>query len=353
MIEDSEDFYQLEEKFLVVLDSSIPTLVSTTNNTIEQSLVNKSDLVFDLQVPIQKGLEDIQLKCSVKSAVFPNSQYLINSTNSYFGVVLLDVSSNPYLLGTLNLDIPKGNYNTESLRTTIQELIFALLQLRGILTTIFYVSYDPVKCAYIFTMETEDPNIVQFYISFQPSDIGTRRSVSQLGTVLGFSNDFIYYSGPIVDSKNTQGNLFSNVNKVVSAPYPSNLSGLRSINVIAQNINTNSITVRPFFSFLGYSNSIVNSNYNNANLTQFFRNNIICNIVCNANPMEYIFYEKQSDFFIDLKEPTLGRIHILLTDNYGNLLELNNQDWTIVLEFTLLKKKEFKTKSFYEYLARS
>jgi hypothetical protein len=353
MIEESEDFYNLEEKFLVVLDSAIPTLISTTNTSIEQSTINKSDVVFDLQVPIQKSLEDIQLKCSVKSAVFPNSQYLINSTNSYYGIALLDVSANPVITGILNFDIPKGNYNTESLRTTLQELIFTGLNNRGFTDVIFYVSYDPVKCSYIFEMETDNVNISQFYISFQPSDIGTRRSVSQLGTVLGFFNDFIYYSGPLVDSKNTQGNLFSNVNKVVSAPYPSNLSGLRSINVIMQNVNTNSITVRPFFSFLGYSNSIVNSNYNNALLSQFFRNNIICNIVCNANPMEYIFYEKQSDFFIDLKEPTLGRIHILLTDIYGNLLELNNQDWTITLEFTLLKKKEFKTKSFYEYLSRS
>jgi hypothetical protein len=31
--------------------------------------------------------------------------------------------------------------------------------------------------------------------------------------------------------------------------------------------------------------------------------------------------------------------------------ELNNQDWTITLEMSLLKKKEFKTKSFYEYLS--
>ena len=79
--------------------------------------------------------------------------------------------------------------------------------------------------------------------------------------------------------------------------------------------------------------------------------NIICNVSCNANPMDYIFYEKSSDFYIDLKEPFLSRFHILLTDNYGNLLELNNQDWTIVLEISLLKKKEFKTKSFYEYLS--
>ena len=76
MIEESQDFYQIEEKFLVVLDSAIPTLVSTTNTTVEQSSINKSDLVFDLQVPIQKSLEDIQLRCSIKSAVFPNSQYL-------------------------------------------------------------------------------------------------------------------------------------------------------------------------------------------------------------------------------------------------------------------------------------
>jgi len=352
MIEESQDFYVLEEKFLVVLDSGIPTQISATNTTLEQSFINKSNLVFDLQLPIQKTLEDIQLKCSVKSAVLPNSQYLINSTNSYFAICLLDSDDVPVITGNINFEIPRGNYNTESLRTTLEDVITTGLNNRGFTDVFFYILYDPVKCSYIFTMQTENVNISQFYLSFQPKDLGTRTSVSQLGTILGFFNDLIYFSGPLVEFQNTNA-VFSNIDKEIIAPFPSNLSGLRSINVILQNCNTNSITVKPFFSFLGFQNSIINSNYNNAGLIQFFRNNIMCNIPCNANSMEYIFYEKQNDFSIDLKEPTLGRINIMLTDTYGNLLEFNNQDWTITLEFSFLKKKEFKTKSFYEYLARS
>jgi hypothetical protein len=352
MIEESEDFYQIEEKFLVVLDSAIPSQISASNASLEQSFINKSNLVFDLQTPIQKSFEDIQLKCSVKSAIIPNSQYLINSTNSLFAIALLDESGIQVNNGVLPIRVPIGNYSTESLRSTLESLINTELYNDGFSNTSFSVSYDTITYTYLFSMQTTSTTIDQFYISFRPKDIITNTSVSQLGTVLGFLNDIVYVSG--FESIGQDTNVyFSDIDKVVPAPFPSNLSGLRSINVILQNYNTNSITVKPFRSILGYADSIINSNFNNSSLVQFFRNNVMCNIVCNANPMEYIYYEKQSDFFIELKEPTLGRINIMLADTYGNLLELNNQDWTITLEFTLLKKKQFKTKSFYEYLARS
>ena len=352
MIEESEDFYQIEEKFLVVLDSAIPSQVSASNATLEQSFIYKSYFVFDLQTPIQKSIEDIQLKCSVKSAIIPNSQYLINSTNSLFAICLLDENGYQINNGVLPIRLPIGNYNTESLRTALQSLINTEVDSEGFAGTSFSVSYDSISYTYLFLMQTTSETIKQFYLSFRPKDIITNTSVSQLGTILGFSNDIVYVSG--FESFGQDTNVyFSDIDKVVEAPFPSNLSGLRSINVILQNYNTNSISVKPFKSFIGYADSIVNSNFNNSTLVQFFRNNIMCNIVCNSNPMEYIYYEKQSDFFIELKEPTLGRINIMLADTYGNLLELNNQDWTITLEFTLLKKKQFKTKSFYEYLARS
>lgn len=352
MIEDRQEFYQVEEKFLVVLDSAIPTSVPTSEKTQEQSFINKSDMIFDLQMPIQKSIEDIQLKCSMKSAVFPNSQYLINSTNSYFAICLLDESAIQVNNGVVQIVVPFGNYNTESLRNTLENLINTNMYSDGFTNTTFTVSYNSITSCYYFTMQSTDLNVKQFYISFRPKDITTQTSVSQLGTVLGFLNDIVYVSGFEAIGQDTNV-YYSDIDKAINAPFPSNLSGLRSINVILQNYNTNSITIRPFKSFIGYADSIVNSNYNNSSYVSVFRNNIICNVICNANPMEYIFYEKQSDFFIDLKEPTLGRIHILLTDTYGNLLELNNQDWTITLEFSLLKKKDFKTKSFYEYLARS
>jgi hypothetical protein len=352
MIEDSTNFYEIEEKFLIVLDSAIPTQIGNLQTNILQALANKSDLYFDLETPVQKSLEDIQLKCSVKSAVFPNSQYLINSYNSYFAICLIDDTNTPIDGGNKVIEIEKGNYNTESLRIELSTQINTEFNNNGFADVSFLVSYDSSKYTYIFVMNTANTSIRQFYISFQPKDLGTNISVSQLGTVLGFNNDFIYCSGNAIEPLNTN-TFFSGINKQVFAPYPSNLSGLRSINVILKNYSTSSIPIRPYNSLIGFKNSIVNSNFNSSIKTTFIRQNVICNIICNANPMEYIFYEKQNDFYIDFKEPYLGRIHILLTDNYGNLLELNNQDWTLTLEMSLLKKKEFKTRSFYEYLSRS
>lgn len=358
MIEDSTDYYQIEEKFLVVLDSAIPSEVGNIDeyNTpflqtrINNSLTNKSDLKFDLQYPIQKSSEDIQLKCSVKSAVFPNSQYVINTTNSYFAVGLLDSTSTPIIGGNLVVEIPSGNYSTESLRSTLQTYIQSEFDDNGYDEVIWTVGYNTIKSEYVFSFTTTSVDITEFFISFQPSDIATYTAVSQLGTVIGFLNDYRYYSSYKIEALSTNA-VFSYVSKKITANYPSNVSGLRSFNVILKNYHTSSIPIRPYNSQFGFKNSILNSSFNNSDYQQFYRQNIICNVSCNANPMDYIFYEKSSDFYIDLKEPFLSRFHILLTDNYGNLLELNNQDWTIVLEISLLKKKEFKTKSFYEYLS--
>jgi hypothetical protein len=105
MIEDSTNFYEIEEKFLIVLDSAIPTQIGNLQPNILQALANKSDLYFDLETPVQKSLEDIQLKCSVKSAVFPNSQYLINSYNSYFAICLIDDTGTPKIDGNKVIEI--------------------------------------------------------------------------------------------------------------------------------------------------------------------------------------------------------------------------------------------------------
>ena len=362
MIEEGTDFYEIEQKFLVVLDSAIPTSIG--NNTevytditqiaINNSFTNKSDLVFLLQYPIEKNREDIQLKASIKSAIFPNSQYLINDTNNLFAIQLLDNSTpiTPILDGGLVIQISNGNYDTESLRVELQTKINSAFASSPYPDVVFSVSYNYTTLKYTFSFTTSNSGITQFYISFQPKDIATNTSVSQLGTIIGFLNDFIYFSGYKVSSLATNA-VFSYKNKSIDSAYPSNLSGLRCFNVILKNYSTSSIPIIPYNSQLGYKNSIVNSSFNNSSYQQGIRNNVICNVVCNCNPFEYIYYEKSSDFYIDLQDPQLNRLHILLTDNYGNLLDLNNQDWSITFEFSILKRKEFKTKSFYEYLSQA
>lgn len=359
MIEDSTNFYEIEEKFLVVLDSAIPTEIGNYQSVqgadkykyLNNVYTNKSDLIFDLQKPITKSLEDIQLKCSVKNAVFPNSQYIINNTNNYFAICLIDDSDTPILGTNLLIELPQGNYNTESLSNELLQTISTAYSNIGIgvATILWQVNYSFKTCKYTISFTSPNPYYKNFYISFQPKDLGTRTSVSQLGSVIGFSNDFVYISGNMVEALNDNA-IFSEENRIIEANFPSNLSGLRSFNVILKNYNTSSIPIRPYNSEFGFKNSIINSNFNNGLYNDHSRENIICNVLCNANPMEYIFYEKSSDFYIDLKEPFLSRIHIQLTDTYGNLLQLNGQDWSMTLEFSLLKKKDFKTKSFYEYL---
>lgn len=359
MIEEQQNFFQIEEKFLVVLDSKIPSRVGNSQtqnvyNSVTQAAQNniysnKSDLIFDLQIPIIKQIEDIQLKCSVKNGIFPNSTYNINYTNSYFAIALIDDTQTPIITGNISMTIPQGNYNTESLRIKMQDVINTQLVSNGFNDVTFSITYDNITNKYSFEMVSSNSYYLAFYISFQAADIGTISGVSQLGDVIGFFNDFKYFSGNKISTLSSNA-IFSYQTKIITASFISNLSGLRAFNVILKNYNTSSINIIPSNSQIGYSNSIINGSYNNSLTQQFNKNNVICNISCNCNPMEYIFYEKQDDFFIELKEPIFSRIHIQLADNLGNLLDLNNCDWSMTLEFSLLKKKDYKTKSFYEIL---
>lgn len=342
MIEDSTQILQIEEKRLVVLDSKIPTTLTAS------SISKKSDLIFDLEIPIIRGVDDLQLKCSIKNAVFPNSFYTINATNSYISITLfygttLDTNTN------ISLSVPFGNYSSYLFIQQLQTLINTEYTSKGYPQITFTLSLlantNQIKFSFVDTNHT----YTDFRISFQPSNIGTINSISQMGDIIGFLNDFDYLSGNVVSIFNTNA-IFSNISGIIISPYPCNLSGLKCFNVILRNYNTSSIPIQSYTSQIGFKNSIKNSNYNNSSVTTYIRNNIMCNISVNANPGEYIFYDKQSDFFIDIKEYVLQRIHIQIVDNLGNLLEFNNQDWTMTLEFSLLKNKEIKTKSFYEIL---
>ena len=360
MISEGTNYYEVEEKFLVVLDSAIPTQIGGLEQiqgfnlqdtaSLNNAYTKKSNLIFDLKYPIQKSAEDIQLKVAVKSGVFPNSQYIINSTNSLFAIGLIDDTNTPVVGGNLVCEIPQGNYDVETLRQQLYTVITNTFNNAGFFDIYWNVTYNTTTYKYVFNLDIGGTSVREFFISFQPEDLGTRTAVSQLGSVIGFLNDYKYYSGYIIDTLKTNA-IFSYTSASITSNYPSNLSSIRSINVILQNYNTSSIPIQPYTSQFGYKNSIVKSSFNNNQYQQFHRENVICNVSCNANPMEYVFYEKQDDFYIDVKESVLGRFHILLTDNYGNLLELNNLDWTLTLEISLLKKKDFKTKSFYEYLS--
>ena len=367
MIEDQQNYFQIEEKFLVVLDSKLANAYGSSSSTNIDNVIQqideyklyssvysqKSDLIFTLESPISKTIDDIQLKCCIKNAVFPNSFYNINILNSRLAIYILDDGGNPVANGNLVIDLPFGNYNTETLRKELFNLLDAEILQSGFSTTNdfnFDILYDNITCKYTFQMYSYNlPAYANFYISFQPQDIVLNQSVSQLGDVLGFMNDIRYFSGNTITNFNTNS-IFSGINRRIEAIFPSNLSGIKCFNIILKNYNTYSIPSKSMNSPIGFKNSIINGVYNNTTIKQTNKKNIIANVICNCNPFEYIFYTEQNSFYIDMKEPVLNQIHIQIADNLGSLVDFNNQDWSITLEFSLMKKKEYKTRSFYEIL---
>ena len=139
---------------------------------------------------------------------------------------MLDSTFTPIIGGNLVIEIPRGNYSTESLRNSLQANIQGEFNDNGYSDVIWSITYDTVKYEYVFDFTTINVNISEFFISFQPSDIATYTAVSQMGTVLGFLNDYRYFSGYKIEALSTNA-VFSYTSKKITANYPSNVSGLR------------------------------------------------------------------------------------------------------------------------------
>jgi hypothetical protein len=78
--------------------------------------------------------------------------------------------------------------------------------------------------------------------------------------------------------------------------------------------------------------------------------NIAASIPVNASQNGVIYYEKKNDFNIKIREPTIDYFDIALRDDLGNLLDLNNQHYNLVLQFNILKDIPRYVDSFHQIL---
>ena len=241
---------------------------------------NVADSIFtipNIEIDILK--EDVYV--GVKNAVIPYSWYVVNSTNNKLDIT---IDGTAY-----SVNIPLGNYNVNTLLTQLKSLIDALQTLHSISGS-FSITYLG--------------KINKFYF-FHSAKSFSFRSTSTCFELLGF-NDGITYVASALPFQTIKHELTSTIGInlfVVRAVY------VNSNNFILQNINS--------------------STPSNAG--------ILASISTTGNPNSIIHYENTSKHKIHTLN-NINNLHIKLTDQDGDLLELNSINWSMTLELTIIPK---------------
>lgn len=339
MIEDFENFVQIDESFIVVLDSRNATTVHSQNG-------DNSDLTFKLQSPIQQPFNAINQKASVLNFTCPYSQYVINDTNNVLGISF-DTTGTPYYNANYTapyksfyVKLKHGNYNAYTFITELVNQFNILSNRYGSQNPLglFTISFDVQRHKYTLSNNTfyffisQNLIFTNFFDTVFPSS-----SFYTIGDVMGFDNTQTYYSKPATESESLFSAPFS-----ITMPYPVNFSGLQSFNIHIENIKTYNLPYQ--------AKNLILSKNNLQEFQNYSKGNIACSIPVNCDPMEIIFYEKIGQFAFSIKDEQIDTLRINLRDDLGNLLQLNGQNWNMTIEFILTKHVEKKTRNFYSIL---
>lgn len=238
--------------------------LNSANSTYKNNSTYLSDVEFyfpNLLIS-NDNIEKVELILS--HAEIPVSFYTINYTNSWFKYKL---DTDPII----NVQVPVGNYNANTLITAILTLIndanfeITISKITGRLT------WHHNKTFNIYTDNTYS-----------------------IGKVLGFELNQIYTSTSLP-------------NYTLNTPYPLNLLGIKKINIESSELFTNNIT-----------------SFNSSTLS------LIQSLPVDQPSFGLIIYENKTGTTNLLKVKELNKIDIKMTDEGHNLINFNNIDWTLL-----------------------
>lgn len=90
-----------------------------------------------------------------------------------------------------------------------------------------------------------------------------------------------------------------------------------------------------FYSYLYiYSNL---QTYNFSKISQINKMNLLCSIPIDTQPNSMISYRRNTDFKSNTYQSFIPNLEIKICDKYGNIINLNGCDWSMVLQFDIVK----------------
>ena len=222
-----------------------------------------SNVSFDTPGLVIKNPLISRIELSVLHAEIPVSFYTINYSNSWFKYKL---DNDPII----NVQLPVGNYNANTLITALLTLIN---------DTNFTIIINKIN------------GIVQFHHN-KTFNIYTDNTNS-IGKILGFNLNSIYTS--------TETPLYT-----LTALYPLNLLGIKKLNISSTSLITNN-----FSSAIG-STSLINS------------------ISVDQPPFGLIVYQNTGGVKFTLTNTDIHKIDLAITDEDFNYINFNNINWSII-----------------------
>lgn len=229
-----------------------------------------SDVLFETNGILvnQSNLEKVEL--SLLHAEIPASFYNINYTNNTLQIFISG--------STVNLVIPVGNYDANTLITAIKTAL-------GIPS--FTITLSVINGVLTFT----NPSSFTIFNNAQ----------SKLAPILGFTAA-------------SNASVFS----TLIASFPLNLLG-----IIRLNIN---------------SSQIISSNYTSKSGSS----NMLSTLPVDVASFGLILYENKSNVRQIIRNTDINQIDIQITDQFGNLVNFNNQDWILLFALFITYTNETK-----------
>ena len=234
-----------------------------------------SDLDFYFKNVLKDETNIVRSTIQLVNAQIPVSYYTINYTNDTFKFAWNTVGN------IINISITRGNYNSSSLITELQNKLLA--------------------AGYTFTI-----------------------SISRITGIMTFSSTNLYYIfnnplGVILGFNTTLGSVFNGTNWLLTAPFPLNLLGIKKLKIFS-----NALATHSFDSFGSGNNSLINT------------------ITVNSAPFGLIIYETPTEPVI-LKSKTINTIDIQIYDEDNNFINFNNINFTLTFQLNIIRTQPVLT----------
>jgi hypothetical protein len=244
------------------IDTKIIAITSQSAN-IKKNGSYLSNLRYEFGQFLTDEPDIIHRQIQLLNAQIPYSFYVVNYTNQLF----------KYKLGTGSITIvtiPVGNYTANSLITAIKTAVADVN---------FLITISSINGKLTFTYN----NSFIIYNDFTYS----------IGSILGFE--------PNLNQ--------SSITNAITAPYPCNLLGIKTLQVRSNNLSCNNVS-----SVQGGSTILLST------------------IPVSAVPFGMIDYKDVGNNLISISNITLDDLDIeIISGEDGNYINFNNQDWTMTL----------------------
>jgi hypothetical protein len=120
---------------------------------------------------------------------------------------------------------------------------------------------------------------------------------------------------------------YSSTSLSLQFPYVFNMAGLNSLNIVCANVSTKNID--------SHDSSV---------------SSILAAVPINGAANGMIYYDKKNDFDMRIRQPSIDYFDIELQDDLGNLIDLNNKHFNLVLQITMLCELPRMVDTFHSIL---